>query len=47
MDGREVEIDTDAVEVVVTMADRTRHLYRESADRGTSPLIYVGRIGAA
>jgi hypothetical protein len=47
MDGREIEPDADAFEVVVTMADHTRHPYRADADGSTdaSTFAYVGRIG--
>ena len=46
MDGREIEPDGEAVEVVVTMADRTRHVYRADAGGSTaaSTFTYVGRI---
>ena len=49
MDGREIEPDADAVEVVVTMADHTRHLYRVDPGGSTdaSRFAYVGRIGSA
>jgi hypothetical protein len=49
MDGREIEPDADAVELVVTMADRTRHVYRADAGGSTdaSAFAYVGRIGSA
>jgi hypothetical protein len=49
MDGREIEPEPGAVEVVVTLADNTRHRYRGDAGGSTeaSTFAYVGRIGSA
>ena len=49
LDGTLIEADLGADEVVVSMVDRTRHLYRaESHGAGTTDLpafVYVGRLG--
>lgn len=49
MDGHAIEVEPDAVEVVVTMADCTRHLYREEPGRSADASIfgYVARLGSA
>ncbi|HEY5136021.1 MAG TPA: hypothetical protein VIJ41_09525 [Candidatus Nanopelagicales bacterium] len=41
MDGREVEADADAVEALVTMADNTRHLYRDDAGGSADALAFT------
>jgi hypothetical protein len=49
LDGSSIEADASADEVVVTMADRTRHLYRAgSPPTGATDLPafrYAGRSG--
>ena len=49
MDGREIEADADSVEVVVTMADHTQHLYRADAggSMNATDFAYAGRTGSA